>query len=273
MTEKVLTVLSLGAGVQSSALALMCARGFITPMPDCAIFSDTQSEPQHVYDYLDYLESVLPFPIHRVTIGSLRDDLIESSKTGARVPNPPLFSTSPKSDGMLFRQCTADYKITPIFKKLRELIGLKPRQRAPKTVRVSQMIGISQDEIQRMRYSRHAWVENRYPLIEKRMSRLHCLKWMRDQGFNQLPRKSSCTFCPFHSDAMWLEMKNNDEKSWDDAVAVDVAIRNGINKTTEGNQMFLHRSRIPLSEVDLTSKYENQHTFSFMDECEGMCGV
>ena len=72
---------------------------------------------------------------------------------------------------------------------------------------------------------------------------------------------------------MWLEMKNNDEKSWDDAVAVDVAIRNGINKTTEGNQMFLHRSRIPLSEVDLTSKYENQHTFGFMDECEGMCGV
>jgi hypothetical protein len=65
-----------------------------------------------------------------VTAGNLRDDLIASSETGARVPNPPLFVQSVKSDGMLFRQCTSDYKIQPIFKKLRELIGLKPRQTA-----------------------------------------------------------------------------------------------------------------------------------------------
>ena len=36
-----LRVLSLGAGVQSTTLALMAAHGEIGPMPDCAIFADT----------------------------------------------------------------------------------------------------------------------------------------------------------------------------------------------------------------------------------------
>lgn len=47
--------LSLGAGVQSSTMALMAAKGEITPMPDAAIFADTSAEPQAVYDWLDWL--------------------------------------------------------------------------------------------------------------------------------------------------------------------------------------------------------------------------
>lgn len=65
------TYLSLGAGVQSSTLALMAAAGEVTPMPDGAIFADTQAEPASVYRWLDRLETMLPFPVHRVTAGSL----------------------------------------------------------------------------------------------------------------------------------------------------------------------------------------------------------
>lgn len=36
-----LRALSLGAGVQSTTMALMAAHGEIGPMPDCAIFADT----------------------------------------------------------------------------------------------------------------------------------------------------------------------------------------------------------------------------------------
>ena len=56
-----LRVLSLGAGVQSSALALMAEEGD-APMPDCAIFADVGAEPQEVYDYLEYLKAFYPFP-------------------------------------------------------------------------------------------------------------------------------------------------------------------------------------------------------------------
>ena len=51
---KELTILSLGAGVQSTCLALMAAKGEVTPMPDAAIFADTH-EPKEVYEHLDWL--------------------------------------------------------------------------------------------------------------------------------------------------------------------------------------------------------------------------
>ena len=53
---KPLQIISLGAGVQSSTMALMAVRGEITPMPDCAIFADTGAEPQYVYEWLNWLE-------------------------------------------------------------------------------------------------------------------------------------------------------------------------------------------------------------------------
>ncbi len=52
-----LTVISLGAGVQSSVMALMAAKGEITPMPDYAIFADTQAEPDHIYEWLEQYQS------------------------------------------------------------------------------------------------------------------------------------------------------------------------------------------------------------------------
>jgi len=50
---KKLRVLSLGAGVQSSTLALMVEKGEI-PKVDCGIFADVGGEPQTVYDHLEY---------------------------------------------------------------------------------------------------------------------------------------------------------------------------------------------------------------------------
>ena len=61
-----LQIISLGAGVQSSTMALMAAHGEITPMPDAAIFADTGAEPQEVYDWLEWLVLQLPFPVHTV---------------------------------------------------------------------------------------------------------------------------------------------------------------------------------------------------------------
>jgi hypothetical protein len=46
-------IISLGAGVQSSTMALMAARGLILPRPIGAIFADTQDEPASVYRWLD----------------------------------------------------------------------------------------------------------------------------------------------------------------------------------------------------------------------------
>ena len=113
--EKIKIVLSLGAGVQSSALALMAAKGEIGPMPDIALFADTGYEPAQVYRWLDWLEKQLPFPIKRVTRGNLYHDELAGNKN--RVP---YFVKNERGEiGLGKRQCTADYKIKPIEQYVR----------------------------------------------------------------------------------------------------------------------------------------------------------
>jgi hypothetical protein len=51
-----LRILSLGAGVQSSALALMIEQGELPPI-DAAIFADVKGEPKKVYEWLEYLKN------------------------------------------------------------------------------------------------------------------------------------------------------------------------------------------------------------------------
>ena len=68
--SKALVVISLGAGVQSSTMALMAANGEL-PKPDCAIFADTGNEPKAVYTYLDFLKKILPYPIYFYLINKI----------------------------------------------------------------------------------------------------------------------------------------------------------------------------------------------------------
>jgi len=91
------------------------------------------------------------------------------------------------------------------------------------------------------------------------------------RGYNQLPKKSACTYCPYHDNAQWRDMKENDPESWREACDMDSRVRNGFTGTTE--KIFIHRSLTPLAEADLTDPNEGQYQMSFMDECDGLCGV
>jgi hypothetical protein len=264
-----LNIISLGAGVQSSTMALMAAAGEITPMPDCAIFADTGAEPRKVYEWLTWLETLLPFPVHRVSRGNLRTQIVDSmAGLGKMNGRPPFFT---QSGGMLRRQCTHDFKLLPLHAKVRELVGLKPRQRAPKEVQAVQWIGISTDEAARQKPSIHSFVTHRWPLIEVNMSRTDCLHKFDKAGLPR-PPKSACTFCPYHDNAMWRDMKENDPQSFADAVLIDETVRPGIGQRNK-EPWFLHRSRKPLSEVDFRTAKDAGQQSMFDDECEGMCGV
>lgn len=268
---KPLKILSLGAGVQSSVVALQSEIG-VLPKLDCAIFSDTGGEPKRVMEYLDYLEDQLSFPVYRVMEKEgLTSAIFSSAADNTRLAGPPFFTLNPDgTKGKLFRGCTSEYKIKPIERKIRELLGLEKGERAGNYVRVIQWFGISYDEIQRVREPSKKWIDFYYPLVESRMTRSDCLNWMSRMGFKQPPR-SACTYCPYHSDTYWKGMKEDDPESWSEAVEVDKAIRDGVRGTT--SKLFLHRSLEPLDEVDLkTETHPDQETFNFGDECEGMCG-
>lgn len=295
-----LRALSLGAGVQSTTLALMAAHGEIRPMPDCAIFADTGWEPRAVYEHLDWLRSgnVLPFPVYIVSAGNIRDGLVGAGE-GKRWASVPAFAktvtpagaivpvydeddegelveigsrqtgTETVSIGMIRRQCTTDFKIVPIRRKVRELVGLT-RKRSPAFPVVEQWIGISTDEIIRAKPSFEPWQAKRFPLIEKRMSRRDCLAWLRRHDYPD-PPKSACIGCPFHDNGRWRSMRDDDPEAWADAVEVDRALRKGVRGIR--GEVYLHRSCVPLDEAGLSTLADHGQLDLWPNECEGMCGV
>jgi len=262
------TYLSLGAGVQSSALMVLGCTDSRVPMPDAAIFSDTGDEPKYVMDYLEILRSYGAghgMSIVTAQKGVLSDDALSRDKF---VPVPLYTLHKDGTKGVLRRQCTREYKITPINQKVRELLGYKPRQRMKHRVRA--MLGISTDEMQRMKDSWTKWVTNTYPLIDLGISRSDCYTIIAQAGLPE-PKKSACVYCPYHDDQYWQWMKDEQPIEFARAVDFDNAIR---NKTMKGSESpaFVHRSCVPLEDAEFNASDKTQLDF-FNNECEGMCGV
>ena len=242
------TILSLGAGVQSSTLLLMACKGEL-PRPDLAIFADTQSESAATYRWLSLLrreaaKAKIRFEI--VTAGCL-EKLILSSK-GCAV-SIPAFG---EEKHMLQRRCTYQFKIRPIAQRLHA-----------EWDRVDLWLGISRDEILRAKDSTADWRRHVYPLIERGMTRVDCLKWCQRHGY-PAPPKSACIFCPYQPRRYWIALQRRKEE-WARAVKID--------KILNRRGLYLHGCRRRLSKIipELTRKHPDEA--AFVNECEGYCGT
>lgn len=285
-----LTVLSLGAGVQSTTLALMAAHGDL-PAPDYAIFADTGWEPANVYDHLRWLMSpnVLPFPVHIVTHGNLRDDTIAKHSTrSGRFAAVPWYTKTIQPNGswkpgMGKRQCTAHYKLEPIAKELRRLLGKGPHSYiAPGSVEI--WIGISTDEAARQKAPRQKYQRGRWPLLDMKKSRRDCYDWLEsrdypvvrpedahpEDGIFTWPPKSACEGCPFLDEGRWLETKTYRPETFADLVMIDHTLRDGGTARGIRAEQYMHRSMVPLDQV--VFKPKERAPDLFQNECTGMCG-
>lgn len=257
MSDPTVRVLSLGAGVQSTALLILAARGEFEPL-DAAVFADTGWEPQAVYDHLERLDREVArpagIPVYRVQVGNIRNDALNPM---ARFASMPLYiRNADGTDGMSRRQCTSEYKLKPLWRQVRTLLGAVPRKdgvpgRVPKGRYAEQWIGISADEAHRALDSRsNTYTRSRWPLLERGLSRADCQAINEAAGFPGVP-KSACIGCPFHGNRHWREMRDQHPADFADAVDFDHAIRNGSARANAQGQplrgqMFLHRSRLPL---------------------------
>ena len=278
-----LRILNLGAGVQSTTLALMAKTGEIESF-DVAIFADTQSEPKAVYDHLQWLIREIPFPVLIRTRGDLRNNLRNGlNADGKKYVSIPAFTGAPgKNLGITRRQCTREYKIQPIEQAIRrELLGLQPGERIPATAQITQVMGLSADEPGRIAKVKARHASNRwrveFPLADLEMTRTDCERWLESYGIPHITPRSACTFCPYRSDAEWKRMRDDDPESFADAVQVDLDIRDKAFRAANcfDDQMWLHRSCTPLGEVDFDrwKDAKGQSLFTFSAECEGMCGI
>lgn len=270
-----LRVVSLGAGVQSTVMLLMAARGEIGPMPNIAVFADTGWEPEGVYEHLEWLRREVfrltngRLLIYTTSAGNIREDNLSGISTHkSRFASMPMYTSG--GDGMIRRQCTKEYKIAPIRKEVRRHLGIAPGKRVPRGMLVEQWIGISTDELQRLKESQDKWCKHRWPLIEARMSRADCKAWFAKHYPGRVLAKSACIGCPFRDNEGWRDMRAHDPASFEDACKFDDAIRDGPRAEGLKNKLYLHRSGVPLREADLD---DPGIADLFQGECEGMCGV
>jgi hypothetical protein len=305
-------VLNLGAGVQSTRLALMFEQGEILDLDGtqiqltAAYFADTGDEPGAVYAHLDWLlHRIKAFPIHIRNKGRLSDDLRRGvNSTGQRFASIPAFTQDDEGGdvGKVRRQCSKEYKIDVIESAIRaELLNLPSGGRLRKNMRVIQYLGISMDEIGRatrvmrnrvptkdkrqakrwpyprlFEYQKQLRWSYAFPLIDADITRGMCLDYLSSRVPHQTPR-SACVYCPYHNDAEWMAIKSSPE-DWALAVEVDRSLRiegNIVNRNLD-QSLYLHRSCQPLELVQLNprpSPRETQLSMSFTSECQGVCGV
>jgi hypothetical protein len=251
-------VLSLGWGVQSFTLAAMVALCELEPI-DAAVHSDTGYESQLTYEFAEHwtpwLEEhgVKVATVHG-TNGTLEEVASVTKSTNVGFIKIPAFSESDGICHMLWRQCTVNWKINPLRRWLQANRNKQP---------VEQWIGISLDEFERMRYSDVKYITNRYPLYEKRITRVACQLWLKKHGI-EVPPKSACVFCPYHNKAAWMRTKAVPE-DWTRAVAMDEHIRD----MKAGGKSYLTSNLTPLTELDLSTQEENGQ-MNFFD-CSGTC--
>jgi len=257
----------------------MAVTGELTPKPEYAIFADTQSEPKRVYENLDALEQWGDIPIERPTAGSLGEAVREGvNSTGGRFASVPFWVEGSGGDSTPGRRhCTREYKIDVVKRRVRELLGLHPGQRAAGKYRVEEWVGISVDEVQRARPSRYEWITTRWPLLfDVPMRRAEIKLWLQNNGF-PIPGKSACTFCPYRKPIEYARWREDEPELFEEACRWDELIRS--NGTMRGmkNRQFIWRELKPLRELPPLSELEGKDDAQldmFNDGCDtGMCGV
>ena len=178
------TVISYGGGIQSTALVVLAMR------------------ERWVIDEVVYVDLVdAESPATREYVARFRDWLRERGRDVTVIErnmyqdmlDNPGFTPVPwhgrREKFMLSRQCTRQYKVTPLTRYLYD--------RYPGDC-IRLMLGISVDEYHRMRDSSAARIEHVYPLVDRRLTRWQCRDIIERAGL-AAPSKSSCWFCPYRS--------------------------------------------------------------------------
>ncbi len=175
------------------------------PRPDVWIFSDTGAEHSHTYANVEFIEALLGDRFVRVARDG--ENITQWCKRLGIVPLMPGGShiCSLKFKGEIMQAWTRQHTSAP----------------------VTWLIGIEANEgkrAKRFQKPRNDAGEYRYPLIELNLTRDDCeallahLNWVA-------PEKSSCTFCPFKSEAELRWMYFNDLRAWDECAEIEAAFR------------------------------------------------
>ena len=256
-------ILSCGAGMQSTALALIsCANKLIqdgkanefnftyeerVPIYDAVMFCDLGLEPAWVYSQVRFIEEAckwagIPFYV-------LKSDLYEDySKNfgNSRVVSIPFWSIDENGKkGKMMRNCTLDYKINIMQKFAREhLFGYAKGQRTkPEDIKAHEMhLGFSKEEERRCKENPHKMFVNKFPLCDMGLTRADNYAYIKDV-WGLETKASACCFCPFHTNYFFGYIKKNNKEEYEKTVVFDQMLEEQQPNTKIRSELFISKSR------------------------------
>ncbi len=189
-------ILSFGGGLQTTALAIMVAKGELKV--DEVVFADTGAEKPETYWYMDnYIKPMLDISVVRSHLPSYSfGDMYAHYWRLAAIPS------------VIQRRCTDHFKLRPINKYY-------------KGQEVEMLIGFSLDEAHRARKKRTLWAKESYPLIEQQLTAEDCRQIILGYGL-PIPVKSSCFICQYQKVPEWNWLKNNHPDLFNKALALEL---------------------------------------------------
>lgn len=247
-------ILSCGAGMQSTALALMACENAkepgkypLVPIYDLVVFCDLGKEPSWVMDQVEFIrcaceDAEIRFEILKSPL--YEDYLRDFGKR--RVVSIPFWTVgTDEKKGKMMRNCTMDYKIGLIQKFVRwEILGYRKGQRVkPEDIKAHEMhIGFSWEEKQRCKENPHKMFVNKFPLVEMGLERKDNYSYIRDV-WGLITRASACTFCPFHRNYFFQHLKENEPGEYSDLVEFDEMLEREQPNTKITSKLYISRSR------------------------------
>ena len=247
------SVFSFGSGIQSTAIFVLLLhepdrlQKAVGHLPEYIVFADTGAEKEKSLANFEQCQAISPVPMYR----------IKNEQRNAKTHPLDIPVFFPGNSFNMRRKCTTEWKIKPVRRMIKKLYPNKSKKN-----QIALWMGISIDEITRMRVSQLKSIEHIYPLIDLQLNRSNCEAILAK--YNWEAEKSSCWMCPFQSPQAWIENSELNK-----AIAYEREIQ---ELSYYRETPYLHRSCEPIGEV-VKKKQQQTNLFSFDDECEGYCGL
>jgi hypothetical protein len=294
MTEP-FRIASWGAGTQSTWMITESALGK-TERLDAIIFSNTQFERRLTYEIVEFYTKYFEdhgIPVYVPTAGSVEHEgankhihipfftkKLPRAKKAIPLADPDddgdycaaddvILPEDLVNGGPIMRECTRHFKIRPIRRKTREILGFPPsKPPAPPAGAVEQWLGISWDESERISKSPLQYITHRYPLVERRITREDCIEGLRALRL-PIPIKSACIVCPYRQPSEWLEMRTTSPDEFARAVAFDEKHRHDKIGGLNAEELYVYKYAAPLAKADFEKDALRERS---RDTCEsGYC--
>ncbi|MEU1900595.1 hypothetical protein ABZ512_19655 [Nocardiopsis dassonvillei] len=173
------------------------------------------------------------------------------------VPLLPLFTLHPDGTPGRLPQGCARSTAMALTQRIRRLLGYPRPTPIPDGIVAHCATGTGTGHAHPGPAVGPSFVRLHRPLVDIGWSAQDCRALLFHHGLDPNP-DLSCTACPHRSNRSWARLRRTEPGVFADAVAVDTLVRHGRPQTAThgmppGTTFFLHPSRTPLDQVDLSA--------------------